>query len=259
MAVVEDILAAVPNRLLLAAFILILGVILGVLTGKINRRLLTRAGVPDAVEGTAFERSMRGFGTSTVSIIAQLSMWFIIGVTLLAVVSVVDVRYTRQFWESVTSFLPPLFVSILVLIIGIVVADKIELLVRERLRGIKLPQVGIIPRIVKYTVVYIAALIALGQIGVATSALIVLLGVYFFGVVFIGGLALKDLLASAAAGVYLLLTQPFGIGDEIQIDDSHGIVQEITTFTTRIESDNEEYIVPNRLVFRQGVVRKRSD
>lgn len=259
MAVVEDIIATVPNRIILAAFILILGVILGVLTGKVNRRLLTRAGVPEAVEGTAFERSMRGFGTSTVSVIAQLSMWFIVGVTLLAVLSVLDARYTQQFWDSVTAFLPPLFVAILVVIIGIVVADKVELVIREQFRGIKLPEVGILPRIAKYTIVYLAALIALGQIGVATNALLVLLGAYFFGVVFFGGLALQDLLASGAAGLYLLLSQPYSIGDDIQIDNSTGIVQEITTFTTRIETDEAEYIIPNHLVFEQGVVRKRRD
>lgn len=259
MAVLEEFIATIPNRLLLAAFVLILGTILGIVAGKINRRLLTRAGVPDAVEGTAFERSMRGFGTSTVTVVAKLSMWFIIGVAVLAALSVLDVRYTQQFWAGVTGFLPPLFVAILVLIAGVVVADKIELVIRERLRGIKLPQAGILPRIVKYTVVYIAALVALGQVGVATNALILLLAVYFFGIVFVGGIALQDLLASAVAGMYLLLTQPYGIGDQIRIGDREGIVQEVTTFVTHVESNDEEYVVPNRLVFKEGVVRIRRD
>ena len=78
MAAVDELLASVPNRLFLAAGILILGSILGLAAGRLNRRLLRRVGVPEAVDGTAFERTMRGFGTSTVSIIASLSAWFII-------------------------------------------------------------------------------------------------------------------------------------------------------------------------------------
>lgn len=247
----------ISNRLFLAAAVFIVGTILGYLTGEVNRRLLERAGVDDAVEGTAFERTMRGFGTSTVSLIAKLSMWFIIGVSFFAAISVANVRYTEQFWAELTSFIPMLFVAVIVLITGIVIGDKLELVISERLRGIKFPQITIIPKIAKYSVVYIAVLIALGQIGVATSALLIFLAVYGFGVVLIGGIALKDLLAAGAAGIYVILNQPYSVGDEIQIDDRRGIVQEITALVTHVENDDEEYIIPNNHIFEYGVTRKR--
>ena len=91
-----------------------------------------------------------------------------------------------------------------------------------------------------------------------TTALVVLLTVFVFGVVLIGGLAFKDFLSSGAAGMYLLLNQPYGIGDEVRIGDRQGIVQEMTLLTTRIENDDAEYIVPNRLVLRDGIARMRT-
>lgn len=259
MVALDRLFAEIPNRILLAGIVLILGIILGYIANRVNRRLLTRAGIPEAVEGTAFERTARSVGTSTVAIIAQLSMWFIIGVSILAALSVADVRFTAQFWGQLTGFLPEVFVAILVLIVGIVVGDKVELVISERLRGIKIPQIGVIPRLVNYSIVYIFVLIALGQIGVATSALVVLLGGYIIAVVIISAVAFRDLLRSGAAGVYLLLNQPYGIGDEIHIDDHAGIVQEVTVFVTRIEGDEAEYIVPNRRVFEEGFVRVRHD
>ena len=259
MVALDRLFAEIPNRILLAGIVLILGMILGYIANRVNRRLLTRAGIPEAVEGTAFERTARSVGTSTVAIIAQLSMWFIIGVSILAALSVADVRFTAQFWGQLTGFLPEVFVAILVLIVGIVVGDKVELVISERLRGIKIPQIGVIPRLVNYSIVYIFVLIALGQIGVATSALVVLLGGYIIAVVIISAVAFRDLLRSGAAGVYLLLNQPYGIGDEIHIDDHAGIVQEVTVFVTRIEGDEAEYIVPNRRVFEEGFVRVRHD
>jgi len=259
MVALDRLFAEIPNRILLAGIVLILGMILGYIANRVNRRLLTRAGIPEAVEGTAFERTARSVGTSTVAIIAQLSMWFIIGVSILAALSVADVRFTAQFWGQLTGFLPEVFVAILVLIVGIVVGDKVELVISERLRGIKIPQIGVLPRLVNYSIVYIFVLIALGQIGVATSALVVLLGGYIIAVVIISAVAFRDLLRSGAAGVYLLLNQPYGIGDEIHIDDHAGIVQEVTVFVTRIEGDEAEYIVPNRRVFEEGFVRVRHD
>jgi len=161
------------------------------------------------------------------------------------------------FWALVVNWIPQIFVAVLVLVVGFVAADKVELVVGERLRGVKLPQVAILPRIVKYSVLYVAALVALSQLGVATLALIVMLFLYFFGVIVFAVVALWDFLRSGAAGVYLLLEQPYSIGDRVTIADSTGVVQEVDLFVTRIEDDDVEYVVPNRTVLREGVARER--
>ena len=122
----------------------------------------------------------------------------------------------------------------------------------------KLPEIGIVPRVVKYSIVYLAALVALGQIGIAVEALIVLFAAYVVALILFGALAFKDLLAAGAAGIYLLLNQPYGIGDNVEIGRRRGVVQEVTVFVTHVEDDGKEYIVPNHLVFREGVVRVRS-
>lgn len=259
MVAVEELLAEIPPRWTLAVVIIVVGLIAGLLVNRINRRLLVRAGVPEAVEGTAFERTVRSVGSSTVAIIGELSMWFIVGVAVLAALSVANIRYLERFLAGMTGLLPKLFIAAIVLIVGVVVADKLAVVISERLRGVKVPQVGILPSLVKYTVVYVVALIALAQVGVVTSALLVLLAVYAFALVLFTGLALRDLLASGAAGMYLLLNQPYGIGDEVAIGDDRGIVQEVTVFVTLIEADGAERVVPNRQVLEQGVVRYRDE
>lgn len=255
----DELVRAIPNRLLLAGLVLLLGVVLGWIAGRVNERLLRRAGVPQVVEGTAFERTMHSFGTSTVSVIGSLSMWFVIGVAVLAALSVAQVSYMQLFLGQVTALLPQLFLATIVLIIGMVVGDKLELVIGERLRGIKLPEIALMPKLAKYSVVYIAVLVALGQIGVATTALVVLLGVYAFAIVVFGAVAFRDLLRSGAAGLYLLLNQPYGIGDEVSIGDDAGVVQEVTMFVTRVEDDDGEYIVPNRRVLEEGIALRRGD
>lgn len=259
MVTVEELLVQVPRRWALAAIIIVVGLIAGYLVNRINRRLLVRAGVPEAVEGTAFERTVRSVGSSTVAIIGELSMWFVVAVAVLAALSIANIRYLERFLAGMTGLLPKLFIAAIVLIAGVVVADKVALVISERLRGVKVPQAGIVPAVAKYTVVYVAALIALAQVGVATAALLVMLAVYLFALVLFGGLAFRDLLASAAAGLYLLLNQPYGIGDEVEIGDDQGIVQEVSILVTRIDTDGAERVVPNRQVFKHGVVRYRSE
>jgi len=255
---IREAVATVPIRFWLAFATLFVGLVLGWLTRILARRVLRRIGVPGAIEGTAFERTARDFGTSTVDILAAIAGYFVFGIALFAAVAVAEIEYVAQFWNAVAGFLPQLFFAVIVLIVGVLLGDKVELVVSERFRGVKLPQVGVLPLMAKYSVFYLAALIALGQVGVATGALIVLLAAYVFALVFLGGIAFRHLLSAGAVGTYLLLHQPYTIGDEIRVGDVRGIVQEMDLFVTHVEADGEEYVFPNSKVFAEGFVRFRS-
>ncbi|AZH26339.1 mechanosensitive ion channel domain-containing protein [Haloplanus aerogenes] len=255
---IRELVETVPIRFWLAFATLFFGLILGWLTRILARRVLERIGVPGAIEGTAFERTAREFGTSTVDILAAIAGYFVFGLAVFAAVAVAEIQYVAQFWNAVAGFLPQLFFAVIVLIVGVLLGDKVELVVSERFRGVKIPQIGVLPLMAKYSVFYLAALIALGQVGVATDALIVLLAAYVFAIVFLGGIAFRQLLSAGAVGTYLLLNQPYTIGDEIRVGDVRGIVQEMDLFVTHVETDGEEYVFPNSKVFADGFVRIRS-
>ncbi len=254
---IRRVFTGIPPRVWLSVVIVIIGFVLSYIVAAVNRQILERAGVAESLEGTAIERTAREFGTSTVRIIAKLTGYFVLLLSLLVALTVAELGYADLFWSGVAVFLPQLFVAVAIMLIGVVVADKAELFVAERLRGIKLPEIGIVPALVKYSILFVATLIALGQIGVATLALIVLLGAYLVALVVFTAIATHDLFASCAAGVYLLLNQPYGIGDEVRVAGQRGIVQEVDLFVTRIETDGEEHIIPNRSVFKNGIVRIR--
>lgn len=237
--------------------ILVIGVFVAYAVWRWVHAFLAGAGVPDAVEGTPFERTAQGLGTSTVGIIATLAAIFVYIGNVLIALSVAQLFETTAFWPRLTTFLPNVFIAILALIIGIIAGDKAGLVVSERLRSVKLPEAGVIPELVKYSIFYLAAIVALGQLGIATSALLILLGAYAIGLVILSGLAFKDLLAAGAAGLYLVLSQPYSIGDEVEIEGKRGIVQEIDMFVTHVENEDREFIIPNQRVLRQGVVRIR--
>ncbi|MFB6205473.1 MAG: mechanosensitive ion channel domain-containing protein [Haloglomus sp.] len=243
--------------LFVASLIVVIAFVVGIAFTRLLNRLLTNAGVPEEVEGTLFERTARRLGTSTVNLVSRLSGLFVVVVGTILALRVAGFLDAGLLIQGLTDFLPRVFIAALVIIVGLILGDKAEVIVGERLRSVKLPEVTALPFVVKYSIFYIAALVALGQLGVATAALLVLLAAYAFGVFFIGGLAFKDMLSSAAAGIYLVLNEPYTIGDEVVIDGQRGIVQEVDVFVTRIESDGREFVLPNRKLFESGVVRVR--
>ncbi|MFB6119703.1 MAG: mechanosensitive ion channel domain-containing protein [Halobacteriaceae archaeon] len=257
MAVEWRTLVRPDSRLLMALAVVVVGVVAGYVLGRLSNRFLSAIGVPAAVEGTSFERTAQSLGTSTVALFSRLLSWFIYGVSILLAFQTARLFHRTVLWARIGAFIPDLFFALFTLAAGFVAGDKAELTVRERLSALKIREVSMVPRAVKYTVVYVALLVALGQVGVATNALLILLLVYAAAVIVFAALALRDTLPAAVAGYYLLLQEPYGIGDTVQIGAHRGVVQEVSVFVTRIESDGEEYIVPNHLVFREGVVRIR--
>lgn len=240
-------------RYIVAAAIFIVGLVGGYVLGRVNERLLTRLGVGGAVEGTSIERTARNFGTSSVTILARLTSWVVYLVAILFALDFAGVVSMRLLGAWVAMVFPRFLLAAIALIVGIVAGDKAELLVSERLRGVKVPEISIVPRVIKFSIVFIALLVALGQLGVATGALLLLFAAYTLAIIVFSAVAMRFLLASAAAGVYLLLHEPYSIGDRVTIAEHEGIVQEVDLFATHVEAQGTEYIVPNHLVMRDGV------
>lgn len=249
---VLDQLSGSQFRILAVVAVLLGGWVAGYLLGQFNVRILRSLGVPDAVEGTTVERTARKFGTSTVATVGRVTSWIVYVVAVLVALEVGGYFGPAVFLMRAGNVLPNLLLALGILILGLLLADKAEVRVSESLRSVKLPEIGLIPTAVRYTVVLAAILLALAQVGISTAVLLVLFGAYVFAVVVITVVALRQLLSSGAAGVYLLLNQPYSIGDEIAVGEREGVVQEVDVFVTRIEANGREYIVPNHVVFRDG-------
>lgn len=83
---------------------------------------------------------------------------------------------------------------------------------------------------------------ALSKFGVQTASFVAVLAAAGLAV----GLALQGLLANFASGVLLLIFRPFKAGDFIEAGGAQGVVQEISIFTTVLNSlDNRKIIIPN--------------
>lgn len=68
------------------------------------------------------------------------------------------------------------------------------------------------------------------------------------------GLALQDLLKNVAAGVYILLEQPFKIGDRVNVKGVTGTVEGIDIRTTVVRTDDGiQVLVPNNVVFTEVI------
>jgi small conductance mechanosensitive channel len=97
-----------------------------------------------------------------------------------------------------------------------------------------------------YVVLAVAAVAAMGMIGIEMASFITVLGAAGLAI----GLALQGTLSNVSAGVMLLLFRPFKVGDWVDAGGVAGSVDSIGLFATILNTgDNVHIIVPNSSIY----------
>ncbi len=100
-------------------------------------------------------------------------------------------------------------------------------------------------RIVKIVVLLFTAVIALDALGVPIAPLVAGIGVAGVGI----GLALQGVLSNVMAGLSIIFTKPYKVGEHISLLGVHGDVVMIDIFSTRLmHPDRSSVIIPNRKI-----------
>lgn len=103
----------------------------------------------------------------------------------------------------------------------------------------------LIVRIAKLLIIGFVGVMALGQMGVQITPLIAGIGVAGVG----ASLAMQGVLGNLVAGLTIIFSKPFTIGDYIELLGVYGQVTDIALFsTTLLHVDNSRVIVPNRKI-----------
>lgn len=144
-------------------------------------------------------------------------------------------------------FGPKLFAAILILFAGALIARWIGKLVMHTLRHIDMepPVRVLLLRVARVLVFGLFTIMALQNLGIELLPLIAGLGVAGAGM----ALALQGVLSNAAAGLTIIFTKPFRVGEYISIIGEEGRVETITLFNTTLSHPDLSFVVvPNRKI-----------
>ncbi len=137
--------------------------------------------------------------------------------------------------------------AIFIFIAGIFVAGWLAKIILRSLekKNLEPPIKMLIGRVIRLIVIAFAAVIALGTCGVAVMPLVAGIGVAGLGV----GLAMQGVLSNIVAGLTIIFTKPFRVGEYIQLNAVDGQVSQIELFsTTLIHPDRSRIVIPNRKI-----------
>lgn len=134
-----------------------------------------------------------------------------------------------------------LLTALAILIAGWVVGNWVSKRIKN-IRKLDATLKSFLGGLAKYTVLAIAFVAVLGQLGVQTASLLAVLGAAGLAI----GLALQGTLSNIAAGVMLLILRPFNVGDYIETGSIKGTVKSLSLFATELATtENVHIFAPN--------------
>jgi small conductance mechanosensitive channel len=149
--------------------------------------------------------------------------------------------------DLAVKFGPKVLAALLILTLGYFVARWIAQWVQRALEHIEMepPVRTLIVRIARAMLSVLFVIMALQNLGVELLPLIAGLGVAGAGI----ALAMQGVLGNLFAGLTIILTKPFRIGEYIAIVGEEGSVESISLFSTTLaHPDRSRVVIPNRKI-----------
>jgi small conductance mechanosensitive channel len=153
----------------------------------------------------------------------------------------------RTVIDLVIQFGPKVLVAVAIIVAGIFVGRWAGRIIDGGLRKFNLepPVRQLLVRVVRIFVLGLFAIMALQNLGVELLPLIAGLGVAGAGI----ALAMQGVLGNMVAGLTIIFTRPFRVGEYISIAGEEGQVENISLFSTVLSHpDLSQVVIPNRKI-----------
>lgn len=162
-------------------------------------------------------------------------------------------KYYDMAIEFIVTYSMQILSAIIIVIIGIIASKYIFTFILKMLQKYKIDETlsRFMANFVRILVVMMMGVLALGKLGISIAPFVAALGALSLT----AGLALQGSVANFAAGIVLILTKPFKIGDTITVHDIYGEVVEIKlAYSVLSNEDKEQITIPNKYMIGDVLV-----
>lgn len=171
-----------------------------------------------------------------------------------------EIAWLSKTADTIIAFLIAYSFQILWAVVLLVVGFKIATWVAAQVarfgerRGFNSTIVRFSSAAIRLGILAFVGLAVLAKFNVSIAPLIALLGAGAFGAT----VAVQGTIANYGAGLVIVVTRPFKIGDTISVRGVHGVVQDIRLPTTTLIGDSGETItIPNRHIMGEILVNSQ--
>ena len=177
------------------------------------------------------------------------------------------INYLNTIFPEILS---KLIVAIIIILLGFIIGKVLGKITQKVLHeielnnivkkstGVKISLEEIIGRFTSYFIYFISIIMALNQIGLATTVLYIISGGLVILIILLTFLAIKDFIPNFFSGLFIQYKNMIKEGNSIKVGNVEGKVKKIGLVETEIITPNKDKIIlPNSLITKSEVVIKK--
>lgn len=250
----------IPN-LFGALVVVLLGFVVAKLLDALLSKLLAKLGLDRLVGGTGLTKIIGRAGVKVPisTLIGKIVYWFVLLIFLVSAAESLGLQRVSATLDMLALYLPKVFGAALVLLVGVLLAQLVNGLVRGAAEGVGIDYSAGLGRIAQGLVIIISISVAISQLEVKTDLLnhVIVIALITVGltVALALGLGSREIAGQIIAGIYV--RELFQVGQQVQVGDTQGQIEEIGTVKTTLLTDEGELVsFSNRILLEQRVISR---
>ncbi|KQQ60081.1 transporter [Pseudomonas sp. Leaf127] len=241
-----------------ALVVVVLGFVVAKLLDALLSRLLAKLGLDRLMNGTGLTKliSRAGVKVPISTLIGKIVYWFVLLIFLVSAAESLGLQRVSATLDMLALYLPKVFGAALVLLVGVLLAQLANGLVRGAAEGVGVDYAAGLGRVAQGLVIIISISVAISQLEVKTDLLnhviVIVLITVGLAVALAMGLGSREIAGQILAGIYV--RELYQVGQMVQVGDIEGQIEEIGTVKTTLLTDDGELVsFSNRILLEQRV------
>jgi hypothetical protein len=244
-------------RLGAALAVVVLGVLVALVLGRVVRRVLEAAGFDEIAARHHLDDLLArlGLGRSLAALAGRATRLAVLVLTVVVAISTLGLQALEESLNAAVLFLPRLFVAAVIILLGVVAGR----LVRDRVDRLatQMDLAGPLGTVAEVLVVAVFAGTALAELGVPVALVTlfaaIVVGTAGLGVALAVGLGSRDVARQVSAG--RTLRDTFGVGQRIRVGDVHGEIRSLGSSAVLVRQEDGRLVrLPNSMLLESVVV-----
>jgi len=239
--------------------LLVLAWIFGRIIKVVTIKLLGVSGIKRITSKTWSESLLKvtGYRGSIVELIGDMVKWLVYILFFVVILQNFGFAGAADIFTQIAIFIPRLVGAVLIVVIGFMIADFFGKVFEEAARRFLREEnvAALSGGVIKYSMAIISITMALALIGLDTISLNIMLALLLGSVAVLLMLGMKDTFPNFVAGIQI--RDGIKPGDRIRVGEYTGVVEKLEPLHIVLRSGHDRITVPNALVSKVPIVRKR--
>lgn len=253
----EKVASAAPN-VLAAIALLVFGHFIAKFIGFAIARLLKKVGIDKLGDkaGLTDMAERTGVSMTASDVFGKILYWMIFLTFLISAADALGLQRVSDTINGFVAYIPKIIGALLVLMIGLFVAQFVRSIVEAALGSINLGYEKAVGAMIYAIIVIVVTSLAIGQLEVETDLLNQVISIVLMAcaaaVALAMGLGTRDVAGNIVAGVYA--RELYVPGKQIRVGDTAGRIIEVGSTAIIVESDDGQKVsIPNRRLIEETV------